>query len=304
MPVSRRINVFGLAFAFALTFEAVMVTHAKQRSQVWHYAPNRNFDETGAFTPARAGFNLADVSTRSQLDLLPDGVKGLVWVGQCDGVTLNFKTIVDATIDHPKLFGFYLMDDPDPTGLWKPRCNASDLRAESDWIHRRRRNAVTFVALMNMGTSAWPRFSAEYAPKNSHVDLFSVGPYPCRRKLVECDFDMIDRYIAASRNAGFSLSRTVPIFQVFGGGDWRADDGDVYRLPNPPELQKILERWNKISPAPVFDFAYSWGQQRSDASLAGSADLQAVFARHNRETGIAQELDVKRIPSDSIDHSQ
>ena len=98
---------------------------------------------------------------------------------------------------------------------------------------------------------------------------------------------MIDRYIAASRNAGFPLSWTVPIFQVFGGGDWRADDGDVYRCPNPSESQKIFsERWNKISPAPVFDFAYSWGQQRSDASLASSADLQAVFARHNRETGI------------------
>ena len=114
MPVSRRINGLGLAFAVALTFGAVMATHAKQRSQVWHYAPNRNFDETGAFTPARAGFNLADVSTRRQLDLLPDGVKGLVWVGQCDGVTSNFKTMVDATIDHPKLFGFLPDGRPRP----------------------------------------------------------------------------------------------------------------------------------------------------------------------------------------------
>ena len=36
------------AFAVALTFGAVMATHAKQRSQVWHYAPNRNFDDTGS----------------------------------------------------------------------------------------------------------------------------------------------------------------------------------------------------------------------------------------------------------------
>jgi hypothetical protein len=45
----------------------------------------------------------------------------------------------------------------------------------------------------------------------------------------------------------------------------------------------MLERWGRLAPAPAFDFAYSWGQQRSDDSLAASTDLQAVFARHNHE---------------------
>jgi hypothetical protein len=31
----------------------------------------------------------------------------------------------------------------------------------------------------------------------------------------------------------------------------------------------------------VFDYAYSWGSQRSDVSLADSADLKAVFDQHN-----------------------
>jgi hypothetical protein len=43
----------------------------------------------------------------------------------------------------------------------------------------------------------------------------------------------------------------------------------------------MLERWNKLIPAPVFDYAYSWGSQRSDVSLADSADLKAMFGRHN-----------------------
>ena len=89
------------------------------------------------------GFDLADVSSRRELDLLPDGVAGLMWVGLCSGVTAQFKALVGAVIDHPKVFGFYLIDDPDPTGIWRRQCKASDLRAEADWIHQRRPNAIT-----------------------------------------------------------------------------------------------------------------------------------------------------------------
>ena len=270
---------FALAFLFAVA--ATSATHAAERAQVWHFAPNENFDTTGTFMPARAGFNLADVSSRRELDLLPDGIKGLVWVGQCEGVTTKFESMVGAVIDHPKAFGFYLVDDPDPTGRWRPQCKASDLRAKSDWIHDRRPEAVTFVALMNVGSSASPAFSAEYAPGNSHVDLFSIAPYPCRTDWAECDYVMIDRYIAASRDAGFPVSRIVPTFQSFGGGEWKTDSGGAYRLPSSAEMQSMLARWERLVPAPAFDFAYSWGQQRSDQSLAASADLQPVFARHD-----------------------
>jgi hypothetical protein len=267
----------------ALGISAAAWSSTPQQKRVRHFAPNANFDAKGDFLPGKAGFDIGDVSSRTELDFLPKGAKGLVWIGQCNGVDANFEKLVRAVIDHPKLFGFYLMDDPDPTGQWRLQCTALDLRAESDWIHRRRPEAVTFVALMNVGSSASPEFSAEYAPDNSHVDLFSIAPYPCRTGWAQCDYDMIDRYIAASRDAGFPLSRIVPTFQSFGGGEWRADSGGSYRLPTSSELRSMLERWGRLAPEPAFDFAYSWGQQRSDDSLAASADLQAVFARHNHE---------------------
>ena len=276
----------GLAkFALAVicVAGATIGPSARQDSHVWHFAANQNFDAAGAFLPGRAGFNLADVSTRRELDLLPDGTMGLVWVGSCQGVTSAFETAVGAVIDHPKAFGFYLVDDPDPTGWWRRKCKPSDLRAESDWIHRRRSRAVTFVALMNLGSSASPRFSADYRPEASHVDLFGVSPYPCRTGWRECDYDMIDRFVGASQQAGIPADRIVPTFQSFGGGDWRADSGGGYRLPNSSEMERMLKRWDKFTPAPPFDYAYSWGQQRSDESLAESTDLQTVFAQHNRE---------------------
>jgi hypothetical protein len=282
-PASRRSNrqaEFALALLFA--FESTAGARAEERPKAWHFAPNENFNAAGTFVPAEAGFNLADVSSRRELDLLPEGIKGLVWVGQCGGVTTKFEGVVGAVIDHPRAYGFYLMDDPDPTGRWGRQCTAWDLRAEADWIHARRPDSVTFVALMNVGSSGSPAFSAEYVPEKSHVDFFSVAPYPCRTGWAECDYDMIDRYIAASRDAGFPLSRIVPTFQSFGGGAWKADSGGSYRLPSSSELQSMLERWGRLAPLPAFDFAYSWGQQRSDDSLAASAELQAVFARHNQ----------------------
>ena len=96
-----------------------------------HSALNGNFDSGGNYLPGSVGFNLADVSNVAQLDSVPDGVKGLVWVGQCNGVDTTFLRTVWPFIGNARLFGFYLMDDPDPTGRWRSLCKAENLAAES-----------------------------------------------------------------------------------------------------------------------------------------------------------------------------
>src|ERR1700735_1335573 len=154
----RRGRFAGFALAIVCGLGATFGAHAAERQHVWHFAANENFDAAGAFLPSSAGFNLADVSSRRELALLPHGAMGLVGVGLCEGVTAKFKAVVGAVINHPKTFGFYLVDDPDPTGRWRAQCRPSDLRAEADWIHRRRPAAVTFVGLMNLGSSRSPRF--------------------------------------------------------------------------------------------------------------------------------------------------
>jgi hypothetical protein len=270
--------------AFACLAASTVFGKAQQPRPVLHLAANGNFAANGEFLPGKVGFDLADVSNRGQLDRLPDGVKGLVWMGLCAGADKIFVEFARTVIDHPKLFGFYLMDDPDPTGGWRPSCKASDLRAESDWIHARRRDAMTFVALMNLGSWAAPDYGGEYAPEKSHVDLFGVSPYPCRANWPQCDYGMIDRFVAAAARAGIPLARVVPIYQAFGGGGWRADSAGQFRLPSPTEMEVMFERWRQLTPAPVFDYVYSWGVQKGDDSLIGSAPLQEVFAAHNRSS--------------------
>ena len=85
-----------------------------------HYAPNNNFSSSGYYAPRAAGFNLADVSSVGEVRSLPSGVRGLVWLGQCNGADSSFISAVQPFIGDPKVYGFYLMDEPDPTGQWAP----------------------------------------------------------------------------------------------------------------------------------------------------------------------------------------
>jgi len=255
---------------------------AGARASGLHYAANHNFPSSGGYAPAQAGFNLADLSGVSTLNALPSGVKGLVWLGLCNGADATFINAVKPFIGNPKLFGFYLVDEPDPTGQWNPLCPAANLLAESDWIHANVPGAKTFIVLMNFGSTKSPTYANTYNPGNSHIDLYGLDPYPCRSELGGCDYGRITVAVAAAEAAGIPVGSIVPVYQAFGGGTWSDDGGGYYLLPTPSEEQQILATWAALVPTPVFDYAYSWGTQNSDQALESSTDLQAVFAAHNQ----------------------
>jgi hypothetical protein len=284
MSISRFMLSSALAVAAAaalFVFSVALRSPADIGAARLHFAPNGNFDSDGGYLPGKVGFNLADVSSVTNLDSLPGGAKGLAWIGQCNGVDASFLSTVRPYIGNPNLFGVYLMDDPDPTGWYSHRCAADDLKAESDWIHANMPGVVTFILLMNMGSSKTPSFTGSYNPTNSHVDLFGISVYPCRTESNGCDFDMIGRFVAAAESAGVPRHSMVPVYQAFGGGDWPDDSGGRYVLPTIGEEEEILARWGALVPTAVFDCAYSWGSQRGADALDSSVDLQTVLARHN-----------------------
>ena len=203
-------------------------------------------------------------------------------MGLCNGADSTFINAVKPFIGNPKLFGFYLMDEPDPTGQWNPLCPADNLRAESDWIHANVPGAKTFIALMNFGSTKSPTYANTYNPGNSHIDLYGLDPYPCRSELGGCDYGRITVAVAAAEAAGIPVGSIVPVYQAFGGGNWADDGGGYYLLPTASQEQQILATWAALVPTPAFDYAYSWGTQNSDQALEGSTDLQAVFAAHNQ----------------------
>jgi len=237
-----------------------------------HYAANGNFGSSGEYLPGAAGFNLADVSSLDAANSLPLGVKALVWVGTCDGATPSFQSLVDGFAGNSSLFGFYLMDEP-----YTASCPPANLKAESDWIHAHVPGAKSFVIMVNMGSSVSPNFTGTYTPANSGVDLVGLDPYPVRTELSTPDYAVVARYVAAAETAGWPQSALVPVYQAFGGGTQTDDAGGYWQLPTAAEELAMLADWAALTPAPAFDYAYSWGTQSGDSALGGSPQLQSVF---------------------------
>ena len=256
-----------------------------------HYTPNHNIAPNGTYGPARAGFNVADVSDHRDLSALGPDIKVLVWVGLCHGADEAFKRIVNAYAKAPGLFGFYLMDDPDPRpAAWANNashaCPVANLRAEADWIHAHVPGTRTIIVIMNLGDASHPSFGDSYEPTQSHVDLFGLAAYPCRTDHPNCDYGIINRYVAAAVEAGIPTDSIVPIYQTFGGGGWKIDTGGHYLMPTVQQAADILSRWRQLVPNPEIDMAYSWGAQKGDAALETAPDLQALFARYNQSGSV------------------
>jgi len=251
--------------------------HARHRGPL-HYAANGNFTSAHRYTPRRFGFTMADVSTRAQLRAMPSGVKALVYLGLCSGVDREFVARARPFLRRPRVFGFYVIDEPDPQ-----TCPPATLKQQTAWLHRYAPGKRTFVLIRNLASSQQPSYVGGYTHQNSGVDLFGVDPYPCRSELHGCDLDMVNAYVRAVVASGIPKSRIIPVYQAFGGGEWQDDGGGQFVLPTPRQARALLTRWATLVPHPVFDFVYSWGQQRGDRSLANASPaLRGVFAAHNR----------------------
>ena len=239
-----------------------------------HYAPNSNFGQAGEYLPGADGFNLVDIDSKSQLDGLPAGLRGLVYIGTCDGATASFQSAVDVYAGDPRLFGFYVADEPLP---WK--CLAANLLAENNWIHAHVPGAKTFAILENLGPQIAPTYAGSYTPGDSGLDLIGIDPYPVRSGVLSPDFGEIGRYVRAAEAHGWPRASIVPVYQAFGGGGY-----SNWVLPTAAQERRMLAAWAAVVPAPKFDYAYSWGPQLGDRALSQSPALQAVFAAKNAKT--------------------
>lgn len=270
-------NATVISDASASNGEYVQFGSTSSGSTMLHYAANGNFDSNGNYLPGAYGFNVADISSASELNGLPAGVEGLAWIGACNGADSAFQSTVQAFVGKAKLFGFYVMDEPDP-----PNCPAANLKAESDYIHAHVPSAKTYIVMDVQTESSNPSYANTYNPGNSDIDLYGLDPYPCRTELNGCDYSYITKAVTAAQAAGIPRADIVPVFQAFGGGGYVDDGGGKYLMPTAAQETQILSTWVSAVPHPVFDHVYSWGVQNSDTALVDSPEVQQVFAQHNQ----------------------
>jgi hypothetical protein len=230
-----------------------------------HYTAN----ESGQYVQAAAiGFNVHDTGmSTSAVNGLPVGSQALVWVGigpsGCNATpSTTFKNFVLANATNPKLYGFYLNDEPTDSS-----CVAA-VTAYTAFIHANAPGKMSLILLTD-----WPGTYAAYRPAITGVDLVALDPYPVQNG--EYDTALIPAEVGRAVAAGIPLANVVPVFQAFGGAGWDA--------PTAEQLTAIIAQWAAIIPNPPLDYAYSWSTQSgalTDA-LNTRSDWRAVMAIHN-----------------------
>jgi hypothetical protein len=269
MRVTKATNVLIASATAAWSVIAVVPwliapAAATEPGQHLHFAANMRGDYTDA---ASVGFNLADVSTQSALRALPEGIKGIYWLGSgynsrrsnCSW-RLSDKQVtetVKAIRDERKFSGiYYISDEPHPA-----LCpDAPERVAErTALIHTHDPRAKTLVIVLNSSTAP-----TEFAQMKDSADYIGVDPYPCNAKneLVGCNYAALRQRIDQALRAGIPGTRIVPVFQAFGQACTSSLE-KYYRLPTAAETEIMLGIWDEKVPVEQrpFDMAYSWGKQ-------------------------------------------
>jgi hypothetical protein len=235
------------------------------------------FDVTGSTT------NPADVKT--ELAALPAGSRAMIWVGNLgkqagvQGFTrAQFQAQVNALATDQRVFGYYIADEPHPVLF--PSVVA-EIAARADYLRAKAPSQKSFIVVLDGTSICNGTLGCEYAalaPSKSHVDVVGVDSYPCHLS-APCDFTMITQRVNAAIRAGIPRGRIAPVYQAFGqeGGT-----NPYYRTPTAAELATMLATWKANVPAPVLDYAYSWGTQTSATqALINHPALQSVAKTHN-----------------------
>lgn len=256
-----------------------------------HFTVNLSGQYAGA---AADGFTVFDVagstshpaSVEAKLDALPAGTKAMVWVGNLDnssavpGFTLaQFKAQVDALAADPRVYGYFLADEPHPGAF---PAAAAEIRARADYIRAHAPAQKSFIVVLDGTNTCGGTLGCEYsalAPAHTHVDLVGIDSYPCHLG-APCDDAKITERVAVARRSGIPDSAMVPTYQAFGQEGKAA--GAYYRTPTPAELTSMLATWDAALPHAVMDYAYSWGTQTtSPQALSNHPELQQVVRAHN-----------------------
>ena len=247
-----------------------------------------------SYTTAKSmGFNVFDVvgsttnpaSVKAKLAALPAGSRAMIWVGnlgkQADvqGFTrAQFQAQVNALATDRRVFGYYIADEPHP--ILFPSVVA-EIAARADYLRAKAPSQKSFIVVLDGTSICNGTLGCEYAalaPSKSHVDIVGVDSYPCHLG-APCDFNMIPQRVNAAIRAGIPRGRIAPVYQAFGQ---EGAANPYYRTPTAAELQTMLAMWKANVPAPVLDYAYSWGTQTSSPqALINHPALQSVVKTHN-----------------------
>jgi len=266
--MKNRSIIVGAVLGLILALLPNMATATIVTPVTKHFITNLH----GSTAPAALGYNVFDTS-ESGLASLPAGVQGLVWLGQKCPTPADdtFKAAIQRMKSNPKVFGFYLSDEPHISSC--PGGPAA-LASRASYVRTATNNTKWTFIVLSKQADVYP-----FRPAVTHVHLFGFDPYPCSIANPQCDLSKIKERVGWADAGGVSRWQIVPVFQTFGQENTTSH---YYNLPTASQLQAMLNEWAKYAPTPVIDYSYSWGHQTSsNPTLVDSGSLQSVMKAHN-----------------------
>lgn len=231
------------------------------------------------------GYDLVDVEAdATRVSGVPPGMQAMVWVGNfhCEDFVLDFdefKGVVDRFGRDPRVYGWYLSDEPNAGEC--PEISG-EIRRRAAYIREHAPGQISFVSLTDFPMEP-------VTPERVGVDLVGLDPYPCKGSAEvqeHCDIGGIDRMVRMADDAGIPRDRIAPVLQTFGQSC--ADGDKQYWLPTRSQFRTILARWDALAPRPPLEISYSWGRQTrwacptlADATGGEHPDLQSIMKARN-----------------------
>ena len=299
---AKVLPVSAVAVASALSVLAGSPMAAAEDGGRLHLALNIGGQFDGL---VETGFNLADVGSVGGLDQLPEGMRGVLWIGNGYNQECSWRLsddevreIVTQAREHPKFSGIYFIsDEPHPAVCADA---PEQLAMRSALVRSLDPNGRTFAIVQN-GSKG----EGEFEMMRDSVDLVGVNPYPCNFKNAEsgCDLEALKRRIDTALGAGIEVERIVPVFQTF-GQECAAVEMPHYRMPTVDEARAMLKLWDELVPRDgrPFDVAYSWGKQSRTAcptlSVANGDEYPDLLALYAEYFQVTQRTSLRKSGSD------
>jgi hypothetical protein len=212
----------------------------------WRFAYSNRRDQALA---RQYGYNLIDVSTKSEADATPRGTRGQLWLYDYDNTTCAWekgdsyvRNIVSSVADDPKVAGFYFSNEPDPVACPQAPRQHKDRNALIKSL------APDKYTLIGIDANWRAHFDAYGTMWVGAADYVNYNPYICYAHRAKCDFAWEDHVL------GVAESLNQPYFvalQAF-------KEGNEWRWPTPREERRMLRMLCGTSAQGYLTFSWNW----------------------------------------------
>jgi hypothetical protein len=211
------------------------------------------------------GFTVVDRGAfTDQLDALPPGVKGSVWLGAYDNNTCTWeksddwiRSHVSAIAGHPAIAAYYLADEPH---VWECPNAPDQLQTRSGLVKSIDSGPPTFTVIQPHSPGN------PFTPYVGTVDVLGGERFPCSHS-GGCVMSNIDETIRLLDEA--RVPRYWVLVQAF------ADS--FYRMPTADELRQEFQHWRASRMEGYLVFSWNFGTD----NLERHPDLIDVLASEN-----------------------